>query len=119
MWREDGMSRQYNYVAQRYKQGEAPLELYTFCASAKDIRAWGGVPSKTERFHGGFQRALSPRYKKIAKYFEDDMSSPTSIVVAFREGVLTKTDLGLPDAWPKQLTTTPQFAALSFDCEEL
>jgi hypothetical protein len=112
------MPTRYNYVAQRYKQGEAPLELYTFCASAKDIRGWGGVPAKTEQFHGGFQRALSPRYKKIAKFFEDEMSSPTSIVVAFREGVLNDTDLGFPDAWPKTLTTKPQFAALSFDCEE-
>ncbi len=59
----------YSYVAQRYAQGGSKLRLLTFCADASDVLRWGGVPSKNERFHGGFQRALSSRYRKIINFF--------------------------------------------------
>ena len=82
------MTKRYDYVGIRYTQGKGSQELVSFCASATDVRAWGGIPTKTERFHGGFQRALSDRYRKIIKFFDDGQTSPTGIVVAFREGAI-------------------------------
>ena len=116
------MSQQtFSYIGEKYSQGSSSLELISFCASANDIYAWGGVPAKTERFHGGFQRALSDRHKNIKKFFDDGQASPTSIVVAFREGVLSTTDLGRPDAWPHpdDLRHTPEFVHVSFKAEDL
>lgn len=110
----------YSYIGQRYSQGDSDLQLVTFCASASDVLRWGGVPSKNERFHGGFQRALSARYKKIIEFFDSGQCSPGAIVVAFRESVLQMTDLGFPGAWPdvSQLTTRPQFSILEFSANE-
>lgn len=106
----------YEYIGQKYKQGASDLELVTFCATAQDIKSWGGVPAKTERFHGGFQRALSDRYKKITKYFDDGQCSPTSIVVAFRQGALKVSELAYPStSWPSETTLCekPNFVHLS------
>ena len=107
----------YSYVGQRYKQGASQLELISFCASANDIHAWGGVPAKTERFHGGFQRALSERFKKIKAFFDDGQASPTSIVVAFREGVLKVSPLGYPASWATRsgLSLEPEFVHVEFN----
>src|SRR5262249_50751379 len=90
-----------------------------FCATAKDIKAWAGVPAKTERFHGGFQRALTARYSRITKFFDEGQASPTSIVVAFRSAKLNAQDLGYPNGWPanSDLSEKPDFVALWFDCE--
>jgi hypothetical protein len=95
------------------------LELVTFCASADDIKRWGGVPAKTTAFHGGFQRALGNRYLKIQSFFNDGQASPTSIVVAFRQGALKVTSLGYPPGWvdPTSLTQRPEFCHLAFDVE--
>lgn len=115
------MAQLFSYVGQHYKQGSSDLELITFCASANDIYLWGGVPAKTERFHGGFQRALSERHTKIKKFFDDGQASPTSIVVAFREGQLSVTELGYPDSWPasERLCQEPSFVHVKFNCQEL
>jgi hypothetical protein len=104
----------------RYTQGKNDQELLTFSASANDIHAWGGIPTKTERFHGGFQRALSDRYRKIIKFFDDGQTSPTSIVVAFREGALSVTALGYPAAWidSAKLTAKPDFVHVQFALQE-
>jgi len=114
------MGNAFNYIGVKYKQGANKQDLLTFCATAADIHAWGGIPTKTERFHGGFQRALSDRYSKIVKFFEDGQTSPTSIVVAFREGALKVTDLGYPPAWVDQgkLSQTPSFAHIAFELED-
>ncbi|MBB5458762.1 hypothetical protein [Paraburkholderia sp. Cpub6] len=113
----------YEYIGQLYKQGSSKLELVNFCATAKDIKSWGGVPAKTERFHGGFQRALSERYKKITRYFDDGQCSPTSIVVAFRQGALKVSELAYPStSWPSEeiLSEKPTFVhlALNVDIED-
>ena len=100
----------------KYLQGNDSKPLLTFVASAFDVLAWGGVPSKNERFHGGFQRALSPRHKKIAAYFNDKQISPGSIVVAFRPGVLQTDDLASPSAWPNT-ATNGKFVHISFESE--
>lgn len=114
------MQQTFNYIGLKYSQGKSAQELLSFTASANDIRAWGGIPTKTERFHGGFQRALSERYRKIIQYFDDGLSSPTSIVVAFREGALAVTELGYPAAWLSKegLTSVPAFAHVSFTFDE-
>lgn len=111
--------RRYGYIGQRYQQGSSSLELISFCASANDIKEWAGVPQKTAVFHGGFQRALGPRYRDIIKFFDDGQASPTSIVIAFREGALKVTPLGYPAAWTeaKKLNNVPQFVHLSFESE--
>lgn len=114
------MSKRYNYIGIKYTQGQSKKELLSFCASANDIHAWGGIPTKTERFHGGFQRALSDRYKKIIQFFNEGQTSPTSVVVAFREGALQVTDLGYPAAWLSEdkLSAKPSFAHVQFAFEE-
>lgn len=114
-------SKKYAYIGELYSQGSSQIELISFCASANDIYAWGGVPAKTDRFHGGFQRALGDRHKKIKKFFDDGQASPTSIVVAFREGALTMTSLGFPDAWPKNdaISNQPNFVNIAFEFESL
>jgi len=111
--------KSFRYVGQLYKQGSSSLDLIGFCASANDIRAWGGVPAKTERFHGGFQRALSDRYKKIKSFFDDGQASPTSVVVAFREGALKVSELGYPEAWSSKasLSQEPRFVHISFETD--
>lgn len=113
--------KKFQYIGQRYKQGSSPLELISFCASAKDIHKWGGVPAKSDRFHGGFQRALSDRYKSIKKYFDDGQASPTSIVVAFREGALSVSPIGYPASWPdaSKLNQHPEYVHISFESKEL
>lgn len=110
----------FSYVAQQYTQGEGSLRLLNFCADASDVLRWGGVPSKNERFHGGFQRALSARYRKIIEYFNAGQSSPGAIVVAFRPGVVGATKLGYPPAWPQEalLTKPPEFVHVEFSAEE-
>ncbi len=97
----------YKYIGQAYKQGGAEQTLISFVATASDIKRWGGVPSKNERFHGGFQRALSQRYKKIIKYFNDNQISPGAVVVAFRPGVLSTSPLAYPTSWPNNLDGNP------------
>jgi hypothetical protein len=113
--------KSYKYIGIRYRQGGSAQDLLTFCASAEEIRSWAGVPTKTERFHGGFQRALTDRYKKISQFFDTGNSSPTSIVVAFRAGALTLDDLAHPSSWPNTangLVTTPTFAQVSFSADD-
>jgi hypothetical protein len=106
----------YQYIGQKYQQGDSNDELITFCATADDIKLWGGVPSKNERFHGGFQRALSNRYKKIIEFFNNDQVSPGSIVVAFREGIISDSPLALPSTWPStSLSYKPEFVQLEFE----
>lgn len=114
------MAKQFEYIGVRYKQGVSDQELLSFCASANDVHAWGGVPTKTERFHGGFQRALTDRFKGIISFFDKGMSSPTSVVVAFRHGALQVTDLGYPAAWVSEenLSEKPTFAHVRFSLEE-
>lgn len=111
------MNKRFNYVAQSYRQGSSDLELFTFCASANEIKQWGGVPAKSERFHGGFQRALGDRYRNIMRYFDDGQASPTSIVVAFREGTLSASPLGYPGNWTSvnELSQVPEFKLLTFE----
>lgn len=113
-----GLSDHYEYVGEMYTQGSSKLELVSFCAPAKHIFRWGGVPTKSERFHGGFQRALTKRYQGITRFFNTGESSPTSIVVAFRESILQTTPIGYPASWPSaaQLAYTPQMVHISFDC---
>ncbi len=112
-------SRSFSYIAQSYAQGTSPLAMYSFVASAKDFKTWGGVPAKTSRFHGGFQRALGKRYEKIKKFFDHGQASPTSIVVAFREDVLNVSDLAYPSNWPPadSLTNPIKHVALSFSTD--
>jgi hypothetical protein len=114
-------TKKFSYIGELYRQGSSEIELISFCASANDIYSWGGVPAKTERFHGGFQRALGERHKKIKKFFDDGQASPTCIVVAFREGALTMTQLGFPPAWPKKdaLNNHPNFVNIGFEFEAL
>lgn len=109
-------AKTFRYVAQRYKQGTSGLKLVSFMASAKDLKQWGGVPAKTSRFHGGFQRALGKRYEKIKRFFDQGQASPTSVVVAFRDGVLKVEDLAYPGNWPEAngFAVTPEFVTLSF-----
>src|SRR5690349_8934869 len=106
----------FSYIAQRYSQGDSNATLLTFTADATDILRWGGVPAKNERFHGGFQRALSARYRKIISYFNQGQISPGAIVVAFRPGATTVTELGYPAAWPDaaQNTSKANFVHLGF-----
>ena len=93
--------------------------MYVFLAHADEIHAWGGVPAKNEQFHGGFQRALDKRYEKITSFFDKGQASPGAIVVAFRQGVLRTTPLGMPDAWATgALRSEGAFAFLSFDWDE-
>jgi hypothetical protein len=110
----------FHYLGQLYTQGRSEVRLVTFTASAADILRWGGVPSKNERFHGGFQRALGPRYRKIVEYFNKNQASPGAIVVAFRKDSSTLLKLGYPSEWPadKDLATLPQFVRLSFSTKE-
>lgn len=109
----------FKYVAQRYQQGTSDLRLLSFVASAKDLKQWGGVPAKTSRFHGGFQRALGKRYEKIKRYFDQGQASPTSVVVAFRSGVLKVSELGYPGNWPGngEFSFSPDFVSLSFETD--
>lgn len=111
--------QEFRYVAQRYTQGTNPTVLLSFCASASDILRWGGVPAKNERFHGGFQRALSARYRKIINFFNRGQASPGAIVLAFRKGAAQLLDLGYPKGWPApdDLTTVPQFVQILFSSE--
>jgi hypothetical protein len=108
----------YKYIGQAYKQGGAEQTLISFVATASDIKRWGGVPSKNERFHGGFQRALSQRYKKIIKYFNDNQISPGAVVVAFRPGVLSTSPLAYPTSWPNNLDENPNFVFMEFSADE-
>jgi hypothetical protein len=107
------------YIAEKYTQGSSNIELFSFCAAATEIYQWGGVPAKTERFHGGFQRALSNRHRRIQKFFDDGQTSPTSIVVAFREGALNTNSLSYPNSWGKTPTPQhfPEFNFISFNLE--
>lgn len=109
----------YKYVGMKYTQGDSNTELITFCAPADEIFSWGGVPAKNERFHGGFQRALSPRYKKIIDFFNSNQTSPGAIVVAFRKSVLQAHPLGLPSSWNSaSLNYKPEFVQVEFDTED-
>ena len=109
----------FSYIGQQYTQGKSPLELITFCADASDVYRWGGVPSKNQSFHGGFQRALNSRYQKIVSYFNNGQASPGAIVIAFRTNTLNVTNLGLPNAWPnRDLTSTPNFVHIEFESED-
>lgn len=115
-------SKTFRYVGTRYRQGKSTQDIVTFCATAQDIRAWAGVPTKTERFHGGFQRALTDRYKKISDFFQAGNSSPTSIVVAFRSGALAFEDLTFPSSWPNLatgLSALPIFTQLTFHADDV
>jgi hypothetical protein len=111
----------FHYIGVSYKQGQSARELITFCAPAEQIRKWGGIPSKTTVFDGGFQRALSKRYKRIVKFFEAGDVSPTSIIVAFRLGELKLTPVGYPPGWPSResLTYPPALAHISFSAVDI
>lgn len=109
----------FRYIALKQKHVATAKSLLTFCASAKDIRKWAGVPTKTSQF-SGFQRALTKKWSKIAKYFNEKELSPTSVVVAFRQDALTVDSLSYPSSWSDDsLTTKPEFVTISFLCEEL
>lgn len=110
----------YEYIGQRYTQGRSNEDLVTFVANASDIIKWGGVPAKNARFHGGFQRALNQRYKKIIDYFNNAQISPGAIVVAFRPNVMAMENLGYPSSWPKTVLTynQPNFVHLNFETED-
>ncbi len=90
----------FSYIGEKYNQTPGGSTLISFTASAEEIKEWGGVPAKNEQFHGGFQRALSPRYKRIISYFNRGQISPGAIVVAFRPDTLKMTDVGYPSSWP-------------------
>lgn len=109
------------YAGQRYKQGVSPLEMVAFSAPARDIKKWGGVPHKTDRFHGGFQRALGDRYKGIQRFFDDGQASPTSVVVAFREGALKVSELPYPGNWiaSSKLSSEPDYVLVEFEVEDV
>jgi hypothetical protein len=111
-------TKKFEYFGMKYFQSNEDKPLLTFVASAFDVLSWGGVPSKNERFHGGFQRALSPRHKKIAAYFDDKQVSPGSIVVAFRPGTLQISDLSTPNSWPSS-ATNGKFVHIWFESEDL
>lgn len=113
-------TKTYQYLGFSYTQGDSEQKLLSFCASAQQIKAWAGIPAKTARFHGGFQRALSQRYRKIISFFEKHDISPTSIIVAFHGATAQVTELGYPPGWVSEedLTYQPQFAHISFDCDE-
>jgi hypothetical protein len=108
------------YIGEVFTQGDSQQEIISFCAPAEDIRKWGGVPTKTERFHGGFQRALTDRYKKIIEFFERQQISPTSVVVAFKDKKLNVDTLGYPSSWPpsSNINHHPNFAMISFEVED-
>lgn len=110
---------EFSYIAQRYSQGSSNSKLITFCASASDILDWGGVPAKNERFHGGFQRALSQRYRRIINFFNKGQASPGAVVVAFRPGTTELQELGYPSGWPdgSDLTVLPEFVRLKFEAD--
>jgi hypothetical protein len=112
----DGIEKTYSYIGQRYVQGGSSLQLVSFCASANDIKQWAGVPAKTTTFHGGFQRALSDRYKAIIRFFDAGEASPTSIVVAFRENALAVSPLAYPESWvdTAKLSQKPEFVHVNF-----
>lgn len=111
--------KKYTYIGQLYKQGDSPSKLVTFCAPAADIFTWGGIPQKTDRFDGGFQRALDKRHEKIRKFFESGQASPTSVVIAFREGVTNIQPLSFPNVWPQDdLSEKPEFIQISFELDE-
>jgi hypothetical protein len=87
------------YVGTRYKQASGK-PLVSFIALAEEIRTWGGVPSKTTDFVGGFQRPLSNRFHKLIEFFDAaGNSSPTAIVVAFRPAAVKIMDLPPPANW--------------------
>jgi hypothetical protein len=112
--------KKYKYIGQLYKQGDSVAKLVTFCAPASDIFTWGGIPQKTDRFDGGFQRALDKRHEKIRKFFESGQASPTSVVIAFREGVTNIQPLSFPNSWPKNdLSETPEFVEITFELDEI
>lgn len=116
------MSKKFTYIGQKYTQGQSSTELVTFCADAKQINEWGGVPQKNDRFDGGFQRALNKRYEKIRRFFENGQVSPTAVVVAFRQGALKIDELAYPvSAWPSSadLSGSPTFVKLSFEVEDI
>lgn len=107
----------FSYVGQKFTQGNSPLELLSFCATAKEIRDWAGVPQKSERHHNGFQRALvKKRSENVKRFFDGNQASPTSIVVAFRRGALDVQELAYPNAWPDKSTLdlTPKFVRINF-----
>jgi hypothetical protein len=116
------MSKKFTYLGQKYAQGDSATTLVTFCADAKQINEWGGVPQKNDRFDGGFQRALNKRYEKIRRFFENGQVSPTAVVVAFRKGALTIDELAYPaSAWPPStdLSEQPTFVKLSFEVDDI
>ena len=114
------MKKKFQYIGLKYHQSNENKSLLTFVATANDVLAWGGVPSKNERFHGGFQRALSPRHKKITDFFNDRQVSPGAIVVAFRPGVLQVDELSTPTSWPSTANQgNGKFVHISFDSENL
>lgn len=112
--------RKFSYIGQKFRQGTSSVEMLTFCASARDIHSWSGVPQKTERFHGGFQRALQSRYTKIRDYFNNGQASPTSVVIAFRQGALSVQELGYPEKWAAsdRLSYKPDFVEISFELSD-
>ncbi len=109
----------FSYIAEKYTQTPNGTGLISFTASAEEIKEWGGVPAKNEQFHGGFQRALSPRYKKIISYFNRSQLSPGAIVVAFRPGALQMTDIGYPSSWPQMpdKARSPNYVHIEFSSD--
>ena len=112
--------KKFEYIGLKYFQSNENKPLLTFVATANDVLSWGGVPSKNERFHGGFHHALSPRHKKITDFFNDKQVSPGAIVVAFRPGVLQVEELTSPSVWPASASqSNGRFVHISFDSENL
>ncbi len=117
-----GAKKSYKYACLRYTQNADRPNLVTFNAAASDISDWAGVPSKSEKFHGGFQRALGKRYKQIIDFFEDEQNtSPTAVVIAFRTGTASIAELPYPSNWPedRKYHNKIKFGEIEFEVEEV
>ena len=108
--------KSYKYICNRYVQNSDEPNLISFTANSEDIIQWSGVPSKTSIFHGGFQRALGDRYQKISTFFANNGKSPTSVVIAFRPGIIKFGDLSYPENWPSRddFQEIPNFSTITF-----
>lgn len=109
--------KSFKYPCIIYKQNKQ--RLITFNVDSKDVLKWAGVPTKADIFHGGFQRALGKRFEEITEFFESAKGiSPTSVVVAFREGFAKVSELPYPTSnWPLEssFSSVPQYGVLEFE----
>jgi hypothetical protein len=113
-------AKKFKYPCIIYKQNKQ--SLITFNVDSKDVLKWSGVPTKADIFHGGFQRALGKRYEEITNFFESAKGiSPTSVVVAFREGFAKVSELPYPESnWPEKssFSSVPQYGILEFEFKD-